>query len=477
MEQRTREVLEEATKQTEAEQAQRLHGEPLQSSPVQMQRENSQIPSTPRGGRMSSSTESTPTQVRGNTSPYHSPQEASYASLARSIAVAAAAAAVANNSSSGPPTAGIPMLGHNPFFNSPMMNRSQSTFSECSVITESLSVSPSYPGTPFEYPRPAHPLGETPLPSNDPSNIGIAHQFPDFAAAVDANILKRPATLLHPRLAQMASTETPRRGGRPTLTRINSCPADFVDAFGSVQLTTPVVERPPITLASVVEQQTKKKRPRISPLGIGMARSKSSMGVCQTSTGAYFPADARRLSIPQASPTLAQVAGSAPTSPVDKNAHVKFHFKRESPEKYANTFLSVEMPPTPISPSGIAGANNDAFNESPTLSLARAAGLTQLRKPQLALNTEDIFSPPATPAHSLQNSLPMQRAFSFASVDDSYDAYNYQYGDQLASSPSQFYIPEAFGSSSYANMDDMFAMSYEPQCMDTEMDFSNYLEV
>jgi hypothetical protein len=353
-----------------------------------------------------------------------------------------------------------------------MMNRSQSTFSECSAITESLSVSPSYPGTPFEYPRPAHPLGEAPLPSNDPSNIGIAQQFPDFAAAVDANILKRPATL-HPRLAQMASTE-PRCGGRPTLTRINSCPADFVDAFGSVQLATPVVERPPVTLASVAEQQTKKKRPRISPLGIGMVRSKSSMGVCQTSTAAYFPADARRLSIPQASPTLAQIAGSAPTSPVDKNAHVKFHFKKESPEKYANTFLSVEMPPTPISPSGVAGANNDAFNESPTLSLARAAGLTQLRKPQLALNTEDIFSPPATPADSLQ----MHRAFSFASVDDSYDAYSYQYDDQLASSPSQFYIPEAFGSSSYANtMDDMFAMSYESQSMDTEMDFSNYLEV
>jgi hypothetical protein len=474
VEQRTREVLEEATKQTEAEQAQRLQSEPIQSSPLQMQRENSQIPSTPRRARMSSSTESTPTQARGTSSPYSSPQEASYASLARSIAVAAAAAAaVANNPSAGPPTSGIPMLGHNPFFSSPMMNRSQSTFSECSVA-DSLSVSPSYPGTPFEYPRPTHPLGETHLPSNDPSNIDIAQQFPDFAAAVDANVLMRPATLLHPRLAQMASTEAPLRGGRPALTRINSCPADFVDAFGSVQLATPVVERPTITLASVAEQQTKRKRPRISPLGIGMSRSKSSMGVCQTSTAAYFPADIRRVSIPQASPTLAQVAGSAPTSPVDKNAPVKFNFKKESPEKFNNAFLSVEMPPTPISPSGLAGANINAFNESPTLSLARAAGLTQLRKPQLALNTEDIFSPPATPAHSLQ----MHRGYSFASIDESYDPYSYQYDDQLASSPSQFYIPEAMGSTTYANtMDDMFAMSYDSQPMDTELDYSTYLEV
>ena len=485
MEQRTREVLEAATKQTEAEQAQRYHEETSQGSPQQIQRESSNSPSTPRGTQNpSTSTESTPTQPRTNSSPYSSPQEASYASLARSIAVAAAAAAaVANGPHAGPPTAGIPMLGHNPFFNSSLMSRSASTFSESSNVSNLSTLVPSYPGTPFEYPRPTGPLGETPLPSNDPSIISVAQQFPDFAAAVDAHMLKRPATLLHPRQAQLATIDAApaKRGGRPTLSRINSCPADFVDAFGSVALSTPIVEEPPITLAdrapvtlaAVAEQQTKRRRPRLSPLGVGMARSKSSMGVCQIAANTYFPGDVQRLSIPQPSPTLAQVAKTTPSSPVEgQSPQSGLAIKRVTPEKNPSTFLSADVPPTPVSPSGVAAANQDMFNESPTLSLARAAGLTQLKRPQLALNTEDIFSPPATPA----NSLSMQRAFSYASAveDLSVDAYFYE--SRSSSSPSQYFIP---GMSDYvANMDDVFSMNYESsQEMNTEVDFSKYLEM
>jgi hypothetical protein len=481
VEQRTREVLEAATKQTEAEQAQKLQGEAIQGSPQQIKRENSQSPSTPRETQNpSSSTEYTPTQPQSHISPYSSPQEASYASLARSIAVAAAAAAVANGPSAGPPTAGIPMLGHNPFFNSSMMSRSVSTFSECSSVG-SLSIAPSYPGTPFEYPRHTGPLGETPLPSNDPSIISVAQQFPDFAAAVDAHMLKRPATLLHPRQTQFGSTDAQsKRGGRPTLSRINSCPADFVDAFGSVALSTPIVEEPPVTvaerpsvtLASVAEQQTKRRRSRLSPLGVGMSRSKSSMGVCQTAMNTYFPVDVQHLSIPQPSPTLAQVAKTTPSSPTEGRSHMSgLAIKRVTPEKNSHTFLSADVPPTPVSPSGVASANQDMFNESPTLSLARAAGLTQLKKPQLALNTEDIFSPPTTPA----NSLSMQRAFSYASTEDlSSDAFFHD--NQLSSSPSQYFIP---GMSEYVNsMDDVFSMSYDSsQDMSTEVDFSKYLEM
>ena len=482
VEQRTREVLEAATKQTEAEQAQKLQEETSQSSPLKIQPENSNSPSTPRGTHNpSTSTESTPTQPRANTSPYGSPQEASYASLARSIAVAAAAAAVISGPPSGPPTAGIPMLGHNPFFNSSTMSRSASTFSECSNVS-SLSIVPSYPGTPFEYPRPTGPLGETPLPSNDPSIINVAQQFPDFAAAVDAHMLKRPATLLHPRQAQLATTDAaPKHGGRPTLSRINSCPADFVDAFGSVALSTPIVEEPPVTfaerapvtLAAVAEQQTKRRRPRLSPLGIGMARSKSSMGVCQMSVNTYFPAHVQHLSIPQPSPTLAQVAKTTPSSPVQSQSpRSGLAIKRVTPEKNPSTFLSTDVPPTPVSPSGVAAANQGIFNESPTLSLARAAGLTQLKKPQLALNTEDIFSPPATPA----NSLSMQRSFSYTSAGEDFSSDAYFYDNQLSLSSSQDFIP---GMSEYVNnMDDVFSMSYDPsQDMNTEVDFSKYIEM
>ena len=480
VEQRTREVLEAATKQTEAEQAQKLQEEACQSSPPQIQHENNNSPSTPPGTHNpSTSAESTPTQPRTNISPYGSPQEASYASLARSIAVAAAAAAVANGPPSGLPTAGIPMLGHNPFFNSSMMSRSASTFSECSNVS-SLSIDPSYPGTPFEYPRPTGPLGETPLPSNDPSIINVAQQFPDFAAAVDAHMLKRPATLLHPHQAQLATTDAaPKRSGRPTLSRINSCPADFVDAFGSVALSTPIVEEPPVTfaerapvtLAAVAEQQTKRRRPRLSPLGVGMARSKSSMGVCQMSMNTYFPV--QHLSIPHPSPTLAQVAKTTPSSPVQgQSPRSGLAVKRLTPEKNPSTFLSADVPPTPVSPSGVAASNQGIFNESPTLSLARAAGLTQLKKPQLSLNTEDIFSPPATPAHSLS----MQRSFSYASAGEDLSSDAYFYDNQLSSSPSQYFIP---GMSEYVhNMDDVFSMSYDAsQDMNTEVDFSQYIEM
>src|SRR5579859_1149692 len=71
VEQRTREVLEEATKQTEAEQAQRLQGQhPMQKSPMPPQQESGSVPSTPRTLHgASNSTESSPTQAKTR-SPY-----------------------------------------------------------------------------------------------------------------------------------------------------------------------------------------------------------------------------------------------------------------------------------------------------------------------------------------------------------------------------------------------------------------------
>jgi hypothetical protein len=461
VEQRTREVLEEATKRTEAEQAQRVHTQTMES-PVQLQSENTQGPSTPQAfhQRARSSNENTPNQQRLSASPYPSPQEASYASLARSIAVAAAAAAATNGPQSCPPTAGIPQLGHNPFFNSPMMNRSISTLSDCPTIDTPMSATPSYASTPFEYLGTGE-LVETPLPSNDPSNIGVAKQFPDFAAAVDAHNLKRPATLLHPRHAQLAIPEpTTKSGGRPALSRMNSCPADFVDAFGSVALGSPVVEKP-LTLASVAEQATnKRRRPRLSPLGVGMARSRSSMGVCQSANAPSFQTDSLRFS-----PTLNRTIHSTPSSPVEVSPLDASQFIKESPQKHINTSLSVEGPLTPISPVG----KQNPVDISPTLSLARAAGLTQLKRPQVALNTEDIFSPPTTPAHSLK----MQRGLSF-STDGFSDVFLGSFDHHLSSSPTQFRIPN--GMSDYSNnMDDGFPSSLNMS--DQEIDFSNYLEL
>jgi len=186
----------------------------------------------------------------------------------------------------------------------------------------------------------------------------------------------------------------------------------------------------------------------------------------------YFPVDVQHLSVPQPLPTLAQVAQTTPSSPTEgQSGKSGLAIKRVTPEKNPRIFLSADVPPTPVSPSGVTAVNQDMFNESPILSLARAAGLTQLKKPQLALNTEDIFSPPATPA----NSLSMQRALSYASTEGvSSDAFIHD--NQLSSSPSQHFIP---GMSEYVNsMDDIFSMTYDSsQDTSTEVDFSKYLEM
>jgi hypothetical protein len=146
------------------------------------------------------------------------------------------------------------------------------------------------------------------------------------------------------------------------------------------------------------------------------------------------------------------------------------NIKKVSPEK---TFLAVDVPPTPISPSGVAATNiNDAFNESPTLSLARAAGLTQLKRPALALYTEDIFSsPPATPAYSLGMGPP--RAYSFASTTGDLSDVSFGMYDEHVSSPTQMYVTDG----RYNHMvDDVFAMSYDP-AQDEGFDISNYLDI
>jgi hypothetical protein len=134
-----------------------------------------------------------------------------------------------------------------------------------------------------------------------------------------------------------------------------------------------------------------------------------------------------------------------------------------------NTLLSVDVPPTPISPIVMPNTFYPFF-ESPTLSLARAAGLTQLRKPQVALNTEDIFSPPATPAkaHSIQ------RAYSYTGETSEFYLSSYE-----GLSPSRESIPENAIPSEYGQAtEDIILMSDESSDgWEAQMDFSEFIEL
>jgi len=435
VEQRTREVLEEATKQTEAEQAQKFQNETVQKTP-NAQSERSSAPTTPVvGPKRQSSTENPSAHPAAHTSPYRSPQEASYASLARSIAVAAAAAAVAaaaNGPGCGPPSAGIPMLGHNPFFNSSMMARSGSMLSGCSTVRTDLSSSPSsLRGTSFE---PSH-VGEIAVPSENLSD---------------------------------GSTDPSTCPGHPALSRGNFCPTDVVDSF-DVAIADRKVERPQLTLVAVAEQQTKPRRPRLSPSRMAMARSKSSMCICPSSSADFFSVEVQHLSIPQLAPTAFQGTTSTPSSSMDMTSLPEgLNIEKVSPEK---SLLWDQWPLRPISPSAVGALNNDdAFTESPTITLAHAAGFMEPKRPQLALHIEDIFShPPATPADPMG----LPNAYFFAG--DISDISSQMYGEHVSFNPTETYVAGTYSMPEDDPMfDDVLAMSYDPP--QDEFDVSSYLE-
>ena len=433
VEQRTRDVLEQATKQTEAEKAQTLLNANFHKS-LNSQSERASAATAPVVGPSSRSCpENISTQPSTQTSPYKSPREASYASLARSIAVAAAAAVVgASANECGPPSAGIPMLGHNPFFNSSMMARSASRLPERATASTALSLSPS-----------RSLLDETSVSSNILSNV---------------------------------STDRSSRPGDPTLPRVNSCPPDSVNSFDAVAIASRNVERQQRTLAAVAEQQTTRRRLQISHLGIGMARPKSSVGIGPSSPTDFFALDVQHFSIPQPSPTAFQGTNSTPSSPTNVSSLTEaLNIKTVSVEK---TFLPTHVPLTPISPFGVGATNNsDAFTKSPILSLACAAGLIQPKRPQLPLHIEDIFSPPpGTATHSVGR----PNAYSFASTrgdtGDVSDISSRMCDEHVSSSPTQMLAAETYSMPEYSEIvDDVFAMSYDPA--QDVFDISSYLEI
>jgi len=437
VERRTREVLEEATKRTEAEQAQKLQNETVQQSP-NTQSERPSAPTTPVvGSKRQNSTENTSTHPPAQTSPYRSPQEASYASLARSIAVAAAAAAMeaaaANGSGCGSPSAGIPMLGYNPFFNSSIMAGSGSMISGSTTVGTALSSSPSsLRGTSF---KPSRVAGTSMLSEN----LSNSRMDPSICP------------------------------GHPALSRVNSCPPDLVDSV-DVVIASRNNERPQLTLVAVAEQQRKRRRPRLSPSGMGMARSKSSMGLCRSSSTDFFPLDVQHLSIPQPSPTGFQGTTSTPSSSMEMPSLTEgLNIKKVSPEK---GFVGAHGPLTPISPSAVAAVNNnDAFTESPTITLAHAARFMKPRRPQLAYHIEDIFShPPAAPADSMGPPNP-----DFFAGDIS-DISSQMYDEHISFSPTQMFVAETYSMPEDGHMvGDVLAMSYDPA--QDEFDISSYLEI
>ncbi|BFZ60189.1 hypothetical protein YB2330_001212 [Saitoella coloradoensis] len=274
------------------------------------------IDATPRKPESAKSmapvTPSTSMLQQDSKSNYSSPSEASYASLARSLAVAAAAAAAASHghNASVPPQAFAPppafatptysapspapmMQAPPPYFPpAAMMYRQTSQFSDYS------SACPTPCGDdPFEFDRSAVQTPFVRTPGTQTPDTRLApEQFPDFAAAIEANALRREIGKAQPLLLV-----------RPHVDRMNSCPADFVQAFDNVGIrSTPALEfnespffesapqQEPAAIQTPIQghQRTmslKRRRPNLSPLAVPLQRSKSSMGECFTTRAKAVP--------------------------------------------------------------------------------------------------------------------------------------------------------------------------------------------
>ncbi len=279
---------------------------------------------------------------------YQSPSEASMASLTRSVVAAAAAA---EYSSSRPiqqrlfepmhetyEPAGQPYFTPNyaPYASPtyatyddasgpglfdpsamPMgMYRSQSSMSAFSAASSACATpTAGCFDTPGEY------SGEPPHTAN----------FPSFAAEIET---RRTSAPFHG-----------ERFSRPQFQRTASCPSDFIQNFDQqVQLREPELRpAPPPSDLCMRRESSKRRRPKLSPLGVGMQRSQSSMGHVPP----HSAAESRRFEHILPRTPLRRANSSAGFLP-----HVVAG-KNISPRSSANKqggYNKSTGPPTPVSP-------------------------------------------------------------------------------------------------------------------------------
>jgi len=242
-------------------------------------------------------------------SPYSSPTEASYASLARSLAQAAAAVRQAsfvggvNEYSHAMPQAvlgGIPM--HTEYNNNYLVQNTEtpwqqpaSAFSDWGSSRNSIAVYTPTPAgqleDPFEFDNPANSqMPQLPFDTHTP----VQDDFNMFAAAIEMNQYNRPFVMpafptsglmkrrqMSPLCAELHNTSLLPSIAPPVLDRRDSCPSEFLDAFSAFNTRSPICSDQMVQYSEVhssLAARRKQACPTLLRSGPPSSRSKSFNG-------------------------------------------------------------------------------------------------------------------------------------------------------------------------------------------------------
>lgn len=417
---------------------------------------------TPKPRRAKSTTElpktpATRFQESMDSSPYDSPAEASYASLKRSLAQAAAAAARANSVGGFQEQGyGIPQGLYFGGQDTPYSQGADGTQSPWPISRfsdyGSSNATPLYTPTPagqledpFEYDCMTQSAG-TERPETDSGPFGgyeyPAEDFAAFAAAIQMNALSNtfslpsvpPGRFVREKSVGPFNEPNPWNEPNPShFVRRDSCPGEFIEAFGSVEIEQEPFQLPvePSQTESQESLAARRRRPKPAPLG------PASLHHCDSLTGA-FPQSAKEPKtsyllqpatpmrrIKSTGASLNKRGGgiskvSPPSSPINFKRLADYPFHDENytmegatirPRTSSSISASSSMPlsqlfnhqsgapPTPVSP---ADSENSQQSGSQQISSFMEPVSIKFDHSHNKAAIESQMSPPATPSNSAE---------------------------------------------------------------------------
>lgn len=417
---------------------------------------------TPKPRRVKSTTElpktpATRFQESMDSSPYDSPAEASYASLARSLAQAAAAAARANSvggfqgNGYGLPQ-GLYFGGRDtPYSQGPDGTQSPWPISRFSDYGSS-NATPLYTPTPagqledpFEYDCMTSGAGGSATDSGPFSR----YQYPTddysaFAAAIQMNTLSNTFSLPSAppgRFARGKSIDPfdePITWDEPPhpshFVRRDSCPGEFIEAFGSVEIEQgpfqPPVEAPETD--SLDSLAARRRRPKPTPLGLASLHHSDSFtdalpqSAREPKIGHVLQPTTPMRRIKSTGASLNKRSGgiskvSPPSSPIDFRRFADYPFQDEnytmdgttirprtsgSISALGSTPLSQLFnhqsgaPPTPVSPTDSESSRDGVSQQKTSFMEPSAVKFDHSSHNKAAIESQ--MSPPATPSNSTE---------------------------------------------------------------------------
>lgn len=390
-----------------------------------------------------------------DSSPYDSPAQASYASLARSLAQAAAAAARANTVGGFQENGyglsqGFCFGGQDVPYSSGLDGTQSpwpvSRFSDYGSSNATPLYTPTPAGQledPFEYDCMAQPT-DTEQTETDSSSFGgyeyPAEDFTAFAAAIHMNSLSSTFSLPSAPPGRFVREKSVGPFNEPTwdephpshFARRGSCPGEFIEAFGSVEIQQGPFQLPvePSQPESQDSLAARRRRPKPTPLGSASLHRRDSF------TGA-FPQSAREPKtshlVQPATPMRRikstgaslnkRISGiskvSPPSSPINFKRFADYPFYDENytmegatirPRTASSVSTSNSMPlsqlfnhqsgapPTPVSPADSEISKDGVSQQSSSFMEPVAIKFSQSNHDKAAIESQ--MSPPATPSNS-----------------------------------------------------------------------------